>query len=132
MTEPPEGTAPLKDSEPPLEKVNGYRSVFILAKPAQASAPDGKVKVSPSKVAPPKASSITATPLTVPPVSPEPESLEPLSPPLSKPVSSEPESSEAPPEDTTTLDTVTGASRSTTYIISELKVLLPWDGIEIL
>ena len=106
--------------------------VFILAKPAHASAPDGKVKVSPSYVAPPKASSITATSLTVPPASPEPESSEPLSPALSDPESSEPESLEPPLEESTKLDTVTGASRSTTYIISELKVLLPCDGIEIL
>ena len=73
MTDPPDGTDPVKDNEPPLEKVNGYRSVFILAKPAHVSAPDGKVKVSPSNIAPPKASSITAASLTVPPVSPESE-----------------------------------------------------------
>ena len=40
-TDAPEATEPVKLILPASEKLNGYMSVFILAKPAHASAPDG-------------------------------------------------------------------------------------------
>ena len=107
---------------PALEKLNGYISVFMLAKPAQASAPLGKVYASPSPITElPKASENSAT--AVDPASESPPVSLPESPPVSPPVSlpeSPPVSLPVSPSVSPPVSPPTGAAAAEQYSDSEV------------